>query len=166
MKSNEMTTLLVHFHLGALVQVELVAYERLVLGRKSRPGLVGTSIVVLHFGALDVVVKANDSLVAQFLYGGSIAELAHKHLLCLLFLLVDLLLGLRVEYVALLELERRRSQTQLAIKLDLDLFALHFALLAARHRYDVLLHELLQLRAFAQKPRQAVVPLHFRREMT
>ena len=83
-----------YLHLGALVQVELVANGGLVLGREARPRLVGASVVVLDLGDLDVVVKAYDALVAQLLYGRPVAELAHEHLARLLLLHVDLLLRL------------------------------------------------------------------------
>ncbi len=71
-----MSTFFVHFHLGALVQVELVPDERLVAGCEPCPGLVGTAVVVLHLGNLDVVVETDDALLAELLDRRSIAQLS------------------------------------------------------------------------------------------
>ena len=152
MKSNEMSTLLMHFHLGALVEIELISDHGLVARREPRPRLVGTTVIVLHLGDLNVVVETYDPLVPQLLYGGPIAQLSHKHLLGLLDLLLELLLAQRVQYVALFEFAGRRPQRQLPVKLHLDLLALHLALLVAVYGYYMLFDKLVQLGPILQEP--------------
>lgn len=82
---RQMATPLVNSHLWAFKFIEFLADCCLVLRREPRPRLVGSPVVVLRLGHLDVVVEADDFLLLQLLDVGAEAQFAQQVALLLLF---------------------------------------------------------------------------------